>query len=448
MNTSPPVTYHRNIGLYYTYGFLMNFGLWAGIWIKYLVAERHLELKWILFMDMPFWLLVALLQAPTGALADHIGRKWVMAIGCGLFSLTILGFGLTTNYWMLFFDYVLWAFAMAMQSGSDSALVYDSLKMDGAEKRFSKIAGRGFGIGLTAGMLGVVIGGFFASWTSLALTVQVSAVLPIVAMGCALLMREPPIDRGERHYWRGLAGAFSFAWSTPPVRYTLIIGAIILTGTFGPVVLVQPFLLNHNVSTGLYGILQAPLRATSVVAALVAFRVGAALGMGRLLLTVCLGIIGCYVGLAFVDASPAFAFFALSSLMAGLSRPIIDTYLNARIPSDRRATVLSLMQLCFSLQVAFFEPALGVLTDDVSLTAAFVFSAGYFVVLMPPLLFLWRRAHNASPLPLVVAQEPVPVYFDSYIRVAPPARCRGCSGTPTGRIRRWQTRARTVRGPG
>lgn len=406
MNTNPSGHYRRNVWLYYAYGFLMNFGLWAGIWIKYLVVQRHLELKWILFMDMPFWLLVAVLQAPTGALADHIGRKRVMALGCGLFSLTILGFGLTTNYWMLFFDYVLWAFAMAMQSGADSALLYDSLKLDGHEKRFSKIAGRGFGIGLTAGMLGVVIGGFFASWTSLALTVQVSAILPLVAIGATMLMREPQIDRQERHYWRGLAGAFSFAWSTPPVRYTLLIGAIILTGTFGPVVLVQPFLLDHDVNTGLYGILQAPLRATSVVAALVAFRVGAALGTGRLLLTVCLGIIGCYAGLGLVDASPAFAFFALSSMMAGLSRPIIDAYLNERIPSDRRATVLSLMQLCFSLQVAFFEPALGFLTDDVSLTAAFLFSAGYCVVLMPPLLFLWRRSHRASPLPLVVAAGP------------------------------------------
>ena len=403
MNTNPPATYHRNVGLYYAYGFLMNFGLWAGIWIKYLVVERELELKWILLMDLPFWLLVAVLQAPTGALADHIGRKRVMALGCGLFSLTILGFGFTTNYWMLFFDYVLWAFAMAMQSGADSALLYDSLKLDGNEKRFSKVAGRGFGIGLTAGMLGVVIGGFFASWTSLALTVQVSAILPLLAIGATMLMREPRIERHERHYWRGLAGAFSFAWSTPPVRYTLLIGAVILTGTFGPVVLVQPFLLDHDVSTGLYGILQAPLRATSVVAALVAFRVGGALGTGRLLLTVCLGIIGCYAGLGLVDASPAFAFFALSSMMAGLSRPIVDAYLNERIPSDRRATVLSLMQLCFSLQVAFFEPALGFLTDDVSLTAAFLFSAGYCVVLMPPLLYLWRRAHRVSPLPLVAA---------------------------------------------
>lgn len=374
----------------------MNFALWGGIWIKYLVEERELELKWILLMDLPFWLLVAALQAPTGALADHIGRKRMMAIAGGLFGLTIFGFGITTNYWMLFFDYILWAFAMAAQSGADSALLYDSLKQDGQEGRFQKLAGRGFGLQLTAAMFGVVLGAFIASWTSLAFTVQLSALGPFLAIGCALAMREPPIERTERNYWQNLSSAFSFAWSNPPVRYTLLIGAVLLTGTFGPVVLVQPFLIDHDVSTGLFGVLQAPLRATTVVGALFAFRVGGMLGTSRVLLLACLGIIGSYSGLALVDASPAFAFFGMSSLMAGLSRPVIDTYLNERIPSDRRATVLSLMQLAFSLQVAFFEPALGFLTDEVSITSAFVFSAAYFVVLMPPLLVLWRKAHVAS----------------------------------------------------
>lgn len=396
MNERPTSISRRNVPLYFGYAFLMNFALWGGIWIKYLVEERELELKWILLMDLPFWLLVAALQAPTGALADHIGRKRMMAIAGGLFGLTILGFGLTTNYWMLFFDYVLWAFAMSAQSGADSALLYDSLKHDGQEGRFPKIAGRGFGIQLSAAMFGVVLGAFLASWTSLAFTVQLSALGPFLAIGCAMAMREPPIERTERHYWRGMANAFSFAWSTPPVRYTLLIGAVLLTGTFGPVVLVQPFLIEQDVSTGFFGVLQAPLRATTVIGALLAFRVGGMLGTGRLLLMACVGIIASYSGLALIDASPAFAFFGISSLMAGLSRPVIDAYLNERIPSDRRATVLSLMQLAFSLQVAFFEPALGLLTDEVSITSAFVFSAAYFVVLMPPLLVLWRKAHRAS----------------------------------------------------
>jgi hypothetical protein len=54
------------------------------------------------------------------------------------------------------------------------------------------------------------------------------------------------------------------------------------------------------------------------------------------------------------------------------------------------------MQLCFAVQVAFFEPALGWFTDGISLAAAFFFAAAYFVVLMPVLLVLWHRARTAG----------------------------------------------------
>ena len=36
----PPV--RRNILLFYAFGFCMDFALWAGIWIKYLVDDRDL----------------------------------------------------------------------------------------------------------------------------------------------------------------------------------------------------------------------------------------------------------------------------------------------------------------------------------------------------------------------------------------------------------------------
>ena len=110
-------TLRRNVRLYYAFGFLMEFALWAGIWIKYLIEDRGFELKYLLAMDFPFWLLVAILQAPTGALADHIGRKRVLGMAGVLYAVTIFGFGFASNYWMLFFDYVVWAFAQSMRDG-------------------------------------------------------------------------------------------------------------------------------------------------------------------------------------------------------------------------------------------------------------------------------------------------------------------------------------------
>src|SRR5262245_23764850 len=104
----------RNVALVYAFGFSMEFALWGGIWIKYLIDIRGFELRWILAMDLPFWVLVALLQVPAGALADSFGRRRVMVLAGIVYGITILGFGLTTTYWMLFADYLLWGVAMSL----------------------------------------------------------------------------------------------------------------------------------------------------------------------------------------------------------------------------------------------------------------------------------------------------------------------------------------------
>ncbi len=396
----------KNVRLYYAYSICMDFGLWAGIWIKYLIEDRGFELKYILAMDLPFWLLVAVLQAPTGALADHIGRKRILAISGVLYAITILGFGFAQNYWMLFADYVLWAVAQSTRSGADSALVYDSLRLAGREAEFPRIAGRGFAIDTFSLLCSLVAGALLAEVIGMALVIQVSAIAPLLAMTVALTMIEPPTEHEERHYWANLRSGLSFSWQHPEVRYTLLVGSVLLAGVFGPVVLMQPFLIEHHVATGLYGVYQAPLRLLTMGGAIIAFRLVNRFGVTAILVTACTTIIAGYLALAGIDMQLAFVLFALPAIFQGINKPVLDGYLNDRIPSDRRATVLSVMQLYFALQIMLVEPALGILTDDISLTAAFLFAAGYFIVLMPPLLFLWHRAQGRTGAGSVPILEP------------------------------------------
>ena len=233
-----PAAARRNERLYYAFVFLMEFGFWFAIWIKYLTATRGFELKYVLLMDLPFWLMVAVLEAPFGALADRIGHSRVLAIGAGVFTLTIIGFGFTTNYWMLFADYMLWAVAMACRSGADQALLYDSFKQAGQEGRFSKVVGRGFAIAIMAGMSGILIGGFIATTTSLAFTVQISFIGPLIAMFIALAMIEPHVFHERPHYIENLKRGFAYAWQTPQVRYTVSL-ARDHEAAFAPVILIQ-----------------------------------------------------------------------------------------------------------------------------------------------------------------------------------------------------------------
>ena len=390
----------RNERLYYAFLFLMELGFWFGIWIKYLTVARELELKYILLMDLPFWLAVAALEAPFGALADRIGHSRVLALGAAVYALTIAGFGFTTNYWMLFADYMLWAIAMACRSGADQALIYDSFKQAGIEERFSKVVGRGFAIAITAGTSGVIIGGFLASWTSMAFTVQVSFMGPLLAMFVAMAMVEPRVEHERPKYIENLRRGFAFAIHTPQIRYTVLLGSTVMMAAFAPVILIQPFLIEHDVATGLFGVYQAPLRLTAVVAAVFAWRVAARTGAPKMFALSCVGMVVAFGSLAWADHVAFFPLFAMPALIQGFMKPTIDTYINQHTPSETRATVLSVSSLVLSLQVAFFEPVVGFITDDVSIRAAFAFVAVFFLAVMPPLFLLWRKAYVPTPEPV------------------------------------------------
>ncbi len=389
----------RNERLYYAFMFLMEMGFWFGIWIKYLTVGRGLELKYILLMDLPFWLMVAALEAPFGALADRIGHSKVLAIGAGVYALTIAGFGFTTNYWMLFADYMLWAIAAACRSGADQALLYDSFKQGGVEGRFAKVVGRGFAISISAGMTGVILGGLLASYTSLALTVQVSFVGPVIAMFIAFAMVEPHVEHIRPHYLENLRRGFSYSWQTPQIRYTVLLGSTVMMAGFAPVILIQPFLIEHDVATGLFGVYQAPLRLAAVVAAIFAHRAAARTGAPAMFALSCIGMVVAFAGLSSVDRIGVFALFAVPALIQGFMRPTIDTYINQHTPSETRATVLSVSSLVLAVQVAFFEPIVGFITDEVSIRFAFGFVAVYFLFVMPPMFYLWRRAYVPTPEP-------------------------------------------------
>lgn len=87
------------------------------------------------------------------------------------------------------------------------------------------------------------------------------------------------------------------------------------------------------------------------------------------------------------------------ALLQGLVRLTVDSSINEQAASDRRAAVLSMSSLVLSAELAFFEPVIGFITNDVSIQAAFAFVAVFFAVAMPGLYLLWRRAYVPHPLP-------------------------------------------------
>ena len=117
-------------------------------------------------------------------------------------------------------------------------------------------------------------------------------------------------------------------------------------------------------------------------------------------------LFGGYALLGSWDATYAYAAFPVVSLLSMMANPIVADYLNRVIPSEQRATMLSMRQLLFSFLVVPIAPLLGFVADEVSLMGAFWASALLVAVPMPLIFALWWRAEARERSHEAAAEAP------------------------------------------
>ena len=382
---------HANVWKYYVFHFFLNFQLWWPIWIIYLTQERGLTLGQVTLIDVPFWINIILLQIPAAAIADRWGRKPTLLAAATAFAAAVTFFGLATNFWLILGSYMVWGVAFALLSGTESAFIYDSLKAMGRESEYPKIYGRGWAVATVGGLGGTLLGAPIADATSLPFPIIASGALAFIAAIAAFTFKEPLIrDHEVPHpsYGKIISESFAIVRQQPAVRYGILYFGLITVGSIGPIFFFQPFLVEHHVNLGEVGIWQTPMRIAAVVGALAAHRLITSAGERRTFYGMVLMIVASYALLASWDSVYAQVAFPVMNAMVVLSQPTVTNFLNRRVPSEQRATVLSLTNLARSAILIPCAPLLGALAD-VSLGASFAAGGVIVAVLGLPLLVLW-----------------------------------------------------------
>lgn len=130
-----------NIKNEYLYRFFSSFDITSAIWVLYL-GYKGMNLVQIGLLEGIFHVTGLLSEIPTGALADLFGRRRILIIGrmmslisaiIMLFSNSFLGFAM---------GFILSAWGYNLNSGSEEALIYDTLKELKKEDEYLKINGR------------------------------------------------------------------------------------------------------------------------------------------------------------------------------------------------------------------------------------------------------------------------------------------------------------------
>jgi predicted MFS family arabinose efflux permease len=181
----------------------------------------------------------------------------------------------------------------------------------------------------------------------------------------------------------------------------IFVSAVLLASANAVVVFSQPFLEQHDVSVGLFGVVQAPMRVGGIIGAIAAYRIGSLLGLRTTLIASAVLIAASYALLGGWSSVFAFGATAVIFFLFNMLHPLIENYVNHRIPNAQRATILSFKQLMTSLVIASIQPLQGVIADYASLEAMFWSTAAFVGVTAPLFLAFWLRADsNDGPAPL------------------------------------------------
>ena len=355
--------------------------------------ENGLSLQYVFIVQAFFSVCLILFEVPSGYFADCLGRRQSMIIGtsCSAFGFALYACAYSLPEFLAAQFFI--ALGNSFISGSDSALLYDTLLQLEAKGKYQKIAGRLGSIGNFSEGIAGIAGGLLAL-ISLRTPLYYQAALMFLAIPLAWSLVEPMRKMAKR-------GENSFAAVIKIVRYALhghaevkwliLYSSLVGTSTLTIVWFVQPFLQTAELPISYFGVAWAGLQFIVGISATKAYRIEDLLGRTNAMVALILLSAASYLLLSQFQALWAGVFLAVLYLVRGINGPVLNDYINRCIESDIRATVLSVKALVGRLMFAALGPAVGWISDTYSLAAAFLVCGTIFLVCGLVFLFFLHR---------------------------------------------------------
>ena len=353
------------------------FQAFVGVWV--LIWTQYLDFTQIgLIYSLGLFFSVAL-ELPSGALADLIGRKKTVLIGRVLQILSYIVFSFANNFWLFLVAQILYQANWALDSGAQSALLFDSLKENNQDGKFYKKTETDTFFLSTLGMVvGTAIGGFLFKYGT-HLPFVICIFTSIIALVIALFFEEPRLDSEKftfNNYLKQNIEGTKHIFENKKIRaitfFSLIISFITYTGLwylYEPRLAEGGFEARHMgllvagtyliraVGIKLIPILDKKIKSNNIPYFLVIFQV---IGSFSSFIQGRAGAITSVYSRKFLD---------------GFRKPILNTLQNENIVSKYRATSLSAIALFENLIIASAGPIIGIMIDRYSPS----FTLGMFV---------------------------------------------------------------------
>lgn len=362
----------KQLACIYTSDLFSGLRITDAVWVA-LLAARGFSLWEIGLAESVYHIVSLFCEVPSGMAADLLGRRKTLLSG-GVLTVTCnLLMAFAPNLFTICLAMGLNALAMTMFSGTFTALVYDSLKTEGREDEYIQVSANSSQISMLANAIGS-LASLLKRFLGFAGFYLLSAAFEGVSTAALALMEEPIVtkaqaSRGKQtlralpEQFRQLVRDSLHVLHTCPMAGKLIASSALISV---PSYLTKMFLQQRLVELGWpTELLFLPLLLGGL-ACVAGTEVGRRVRCRsmRRLYSACALL--CGVGTLLVGAAPAWGGILGMMLVQG----VLEVYLlhesqklNDAIPSDQRATLISVDGMAYSLLMIPASPLVGAVGD-------------------------------------------------------------------------------------
>jgi MFS family permease len=355
----------RNIYVDYIFRFISSFSITAAIWVLYL-TYKGLPLWQIGILEGVFHITGFLSEVPSGAIADLIGRKKVIICSrlCTVISCTIMLFAV--NIWQFALGFIFCAWGYNLLSGSEEALIYDSFLYLDKEKEYYKVNSHlGVIIEIAQG-LAIFAGGLLAeiSFTYCYLTAIVIAVISLIP---CIMFQEAELNGSCKNQARisikeHFKVSFQIMKENAEVTEILLFYSLVFTFYTSIYFYGQKYFLELGLNKVYISIIMLIVGIFSCLGAIMSEKVFHILKHKTKYIATF--VIACSIsGMWFRNLFLSVVCFIIIGFTNSLLYPLQSASLNKLIPSEQRATIISVSSMIFSMFMILLFPMIGFLAD-------------------------------------------------------------------------------------
>ena len=354
------------------FGFSACLRIADAVWVVFLIS-RGFSLWQVGLAEGIFHIVSLLCEIPSGMIADLIGRRRSLAMAglCGLVSALLMAF--SSTFFEVCLSMIFSSLSCSFISGSDEAILYDSLLQCGKQERFIPISANYTKIqtlgnllsnaaSLLAGVLSYV--GFYL----------LDAGICLVRIFTALSLTEPTVTETQKHrqdhpfadlkhrFTEHVSIAVSFLRTHPHAAKLMLADGFITLPSYLTLMFLQQRLSELGVPTMWLGV---PILCITL-AGMAGLAVGEKLQIRKIhsLYPICALLIGSgVIGASTLPVIAAVFGAMISAASMNIWMLHLQNHLNALYPSDQRATLVSVNMMAYSVLMVIASPLIGRLGD-------------------------------------------------------------------------------------